>query len=122
MAIDSTWGGSDSNSYIDLATADSFITEAVVDPAAWTVATTTQQSAALREATRDIDSQEYLGCRYYEDQMLQFPREFVNGWPWNRVTSGGSTVYSIEQHRMQVAVEQATCYQAVSILRRGGLD
>lgn len=117
--IDATWGGASANCYIAITAANSFVMSAVVDNSAWSEATPQQRCAALLEATRDIDSYEYLGCRYYEDQALLFPREVIGKWPWNR-TTGATNSYSIEQHRMQVAVEQATCFQALAILRDDG--
>lgn len=115
------WGGEDSNCYIALTAANSFVMSSIVDTSAWSDATPQQRNAALMEATRDIDAHEYLGQRYFYNQMLQFPRELLGSWPWNRTTQG-NTGFSIEQHRMQVAVEQATCYQALAILRKGGRD
>lgn len=118
--VDATWGGDSANSYISVVSANAFITSSIVDSSAWTDSTIMQRAAALIEATRDIDSHDYLGCRYYSDQMLLFPREFSGQFPWNRTI--GPNNFSTEQTRMQTAVEQATCYQALSILRKGGRD
>ncbi len=121
MTVISSWGGSTDNSYISLSAANSFITTSVVDVAAWTDATTAQREASLIEATRDVDSKQYIGQRYYTEQRLEFPRILRTGesWPFNFTGSvpGDS---DIEQTRSRLAVEQATCSQALWILRNSG--
>ena len=121
MTVVATWGGASDNSYISFTAANSYLPSAVVDPAAWTSASTTQREAALMEATRDIDSKQYIGQRYFPDQRLEFPRSSNTGdsWPYN-FTSTATPNFDIEQARAQVAIEQATCYQALWILRNSG--
>lgn len=120
MTLIATWGGSTANCYLDLTAANSFITTAVVDATAWTSATTVQQTAALLEATRDVDSKQYLGARYYSDQLLEFPRAFDGiGWPYS-LSLGTADPISIEQQHSQIAVQRATCYQALWLLRNNG--
>lgn len=116
--INSEWGGESANCYISLIAANAFVTSSVVDASKWTESTDTKRAAALIEATRDIDSYSYLGARYYQDQALEFPREFRGSWPWNRTTTGSAM--TAEQQRMQRAVEEAVCYQALWILRNAG--
>ncbi len=116
--IVSDWGGDSSNSYVSMSDANAFITSSIVEASYWLDATEAKRTAALIEATRDIDSYEYLGIRYYYNQFLQFPREFHGQFPWNRAQ--GPNNFSIEQNRMKVAVERATCCQALWLLRTGG--
>lgn len=115
----SDWGGPSSNCYIDLTSANSFITSAIVDHSDWTGASTPAQEAAILEGARDIDSRRYIGDRYFYDQMLEFPRELAVDFPWNR-TGTSSITFSVEHARMKQAVEQANCYQALHILRNAG--
>jgi hypothetical protein len=119
--IEATWGGTAANCYLSLVEANAFITSSILDSSAWTDATEAQRVAALLEATRDIDAFEYLGMRYFADQMLEFPREFRAKWPWNRVQLA-ITTESIEQQRMKKAVQNACCQQALWLLRQGGRD
>lgn len=120
MTIIASWGGPHPvNSYIGLTEANSLITTTFIDPADWTSSTSIKQAAALIEATRHIDSRQYIGGRYYFDQQLEFPRVLSLTFPWNR-TSVSSTVYDVQMGRMQRAVETATCMQALWLLRQSG--
>lgn len=121
MTLVADWGGAESNSYIGLTAANSFIGTAIFNHVEWDAASAQRREAALMEATRDIDSYTYVGGRYYSTQMLAFPRESQSEFPWDR-TSSGSTTFSVEHHRMQVAVEQATCFQALWIMQNNGRD
>jgi hypothetical protein len=121
MTIVASWGGQYDNAYADLTSVNSYLTTAVVDFAAWTNATSQQQTAAIIQAARDIDSQVYIGGRYYYDQHLEFPRTLNVRFPWNR-TVNSSNVDSVEQARMKQAVEEATAQQALWILRKAGLS
>jgi hypothetical protein len=119
MTLISSYGANNSNSYVDFTAANSFITTAIVDSSAWTSASTVVKEAALMEATRDVDSKQYRGERYFYEQKLEFPRQFITDWPWNR-TLANEPSSDIEQVRMLDAVQRATCYQALSILRNAG--
>ena len=59
----STYGGKDSNAYISVSDATSFICTSIFDPTAWTSATSIQQCAAILQATKDVDSRQYIGPR-----------------------------------------------------------
>lgn len=120
MTVIASWAGTTDNSYISFTAANSYISTSMVDPSAWTDASTAQKEAALMEATRDIDSKQYIGDRYYYEQRLEFPRK-VDGsrWPWNYTSSVTPNV-DVDQARAQLAVEQATCQQALWILRNSG--
>lgn len=114
-----SYGGPQSNAYVSLTFADSFLSVSAYAPAVWTAATTTQREAAIKQATRDVDAFTYVGERYYNDQYLKFPREFRNRFPWNR-TETASLVGDNTQYRMQRAVQEATCFQAYKIVAEAG--
>lgn len=119
MTLISSWGGPDSNSYIDLTQANSFITTAIIDYSGWTALTTPQREAALIQASRDIDSRQYIGARYYFDQRLEFPRVLNSAFPFNRTTTGTIT-QDVVQKRMQGQVQEATAQQAAFIAKNSG--
>jgi len=114
-----SWGGGDSNAYIDVTQATSFICTSVFDPSAWTGATSIQMCAAILQATKDVDSRQYIGARFNFDQLLEFPRQMNSAFPYNRTTTAADSEDSI-QKRMQQDVQQATALQALKIARDGG--
>lgn len=118
-AFNSEWAGAEAESYISLADAHAFITTRVVAASAWTDATTVARISALVEAARDIDSRQFIGRRYNYAQKLEMPRELPLQYPFAR-SSSNSITYSIEHARMKERVEQATCHQALWILRNSG--
>jgi hypothetical protein len=117
--MDSTWGGSSANAYDSIANVNTYIDDHVFDKAAWNSCTDVQKAAAIIEATRDIDSLQYIGGRYYENQVLEFPRELSLDFPNNRVGSA-DTVWSEAHTRMERDVKQACAYQALWIARNSG--
>lgn len=119
MTLVVSWGGLGSNAYISWTAADSIIQTTAVDATAWTSATTVKQNAAIIQATRDIDSKNYIGARYYFDQTLEFPRQLRSTFPWDR-TLGTSILGDVDQARMKRDVEEATALQALYILRNAG--
>lgn len=121
MTLISSWGGPGSNSYPSLTEANSFITTGILDHEAWDAATQQRREAALIEATRSVDSRQYIGVRYNYDQVLEFPRQMSFAFPWNR-TNTSSTVFSTTHARMEADVKKAVCEQALFLLRNGGRD
>ena len=119
MTLISSWGGPDSNSYINVSQANSFIRSAVFDNDAWMVLDNTQKQAALIQATRDIDGRQYLGHRYFYEQALEFPRQLRSAFPYNR-TSTETLTQDVIQLRMQRSVQEACAQQALFIARQGG--
>lgn len=117
----SSWGGYGSNSYVSLTDASSYITNSIIANTSWHTATPIQKVAALLEATRDIDSLNFIGERYYYDQSLSCPRELAISWPYNR-TSTSSTVFSISYEQQREDIRRATCHQAVWLLRNSGIN
>lgn len=113
----SSWGGGTSNSYVSLTNANSWITNNVFQYESWTSANYSRRSLALAEATRQIDSRQYIYDRKYSDQALEFPRGIQDQW----YSSGSysSDLTEMEQ-RMQFDVERACCLQALHLLDQSG--
>ena len=120
MTVIASWGGGTSNAYLDITAADSILSTTVIDYSSWTDATTQKREAAVIQASRDVDSRQYIGVRYYFDQNLEFPRELRSDYPWNRTTVLGTITEDTEQERMQRRVEEATALQALWLLRNSG--
>lgn len=121
MTLISTYGGDESNSYIDVTQANSYIKSATLNFDAWTALSGSQKQAALQMATQDIEAFTYAGHRYYADQRLKFPRQFQSRFPFNRttaVTLGQDTT----QIRMAEDVQRATALQALKIAVDRGSD
>jgi hypothetical protein len=119
MTLISSYGGITSNSYIDATQANSFIRTSTLDNDDWFELTLTQKQAALMMASRDIDSRQYIGHRYYFDQALEFPRQLRSAFPFNR-TSSTTVSQDTIQRRMQENVQKAAALQALKIARQGG--
>jgi hypothetical protein len=117
-AVEATWAGSLSNSYVTWTAANSCIVAGIVANSAWTAASQTQQSAALIEATRDIDSRNYISKPKYTYQALKFPRDLLlDGSSSGDSESDELTTWESQE---QAAVQRATSHQAVWILRNAG--
>lgn len=121
MTLINSWGGNGSNAYTTLTAANSIITTTIVgDVSAWTSATTAQKEASCVQATRQIDGLQYIGSRYYWDQLLEFPRELTRRFPYN-YTDTATLAGDREQIRQQYHVEVACALQALFLLKNGGL-
>jgi len=114
--IDSSFGGPTANSYISLSSANSYMTT-VLDVVAWSEASVDMQERALLQATRDIDTLRFRGTRYYPAQRLKLPVQLEGD---QAVASLVSTLTGYEYVRMEKAVQDATCEQALYLLRIGG--
>ncbi len=112
MALDTTIAGKESNSYLTAARATTILTESRLYATAWTSATIEDQEAALRWATKLIDTYyEFEGSRvkvgFEEGQALSWPR-------WNAFDVDekeiSSTVipYRIEWATSELALELLT--------------
>lgn len=120
MTIVASWGGNTSNAYVDLTYANSFIPSFAIDASAWTSATSAQQSAAIKEAARQIDTADpYIGTRYYSDQRMVFPRAIPVDTGYYK-TMPTSAFYGNTMVKMQTDVQEANCLQALFLLRLGG--
>ena len=72
--IDATVGGASANSYVTLATANTYF-ETVPNSSTWTDKTDDQKNRALISATRWIDALNFYGDRCDETQALKWPRD-----------------------------------------------
>lgn len=120
MAVIAVWGGQESNSYVDLTEANSFILTSVFNTLPWTSITTIQQEACLMQATRAIDVYNYIGGQKIAQQALKMPRSLRGQFPWQTSVPGSYTSY--EEQRMQRDVQQATCLQAYWYAQNGGTN
>lgn len=114
-----SWGGGTTNCYVSLTAANSFILWSIIDSDAWKDANTEKKIAALIEASRDIDTKQYVGTKKYSDQRLEFPRSIYAAFPWD-YTNNSATTLSEAEERMQLDVEKATCHQALWLLQNSG--
>ena len=71
--IDATVGGASANSYVTLASANTYF-ETVPDSTTWTNKTDDQKNRALISATRWIDGLSFYGDRCATTQALKWPR------------------------------------------------
>lgn len=109
--LDAEWGGSSADSYVSLSDAEDLILDYVVDKVEWDAGTGQKKDAALRMATRQIDSMTFLGSRLDTSQTLKFPRAFSFPCMIDRTAS-----------QMESDVRIATIIQAAHLLRKGGRD
>ncbi len=72
--IDATLAGATANSYVTLASADTYF-ETVPDSSTWVDKSTDAKNRALISATRWIDALSFYGDRCTETQSLKWPRE-----------------------------------------------
>ena len=103
------------NAYLDLTDADD-LADSLPELAAYKAATDDQRSAALLQATIDVDSaMPYQGRKYDIDQHREFPRAFDSDgtavpsrvWDWDDDTQSAI---------VPAGVKRATLYQADAIL------
>jgi hypothetical protein len=120
MTLIASYGGNGSNSYIDVSQANSFIRSAVFANDEWFELGGASRAAILIQATRDIDSRQYVGHRRFFAQFLEFPRELRSAFPWNRTTQTETVTGDDTQRRMLRDVTEATALQAVFLARSGG--
>lgn len=109
------------DSYIDLAGAQVYFAGRLYTEA-WDSATDTTKEKALRQATREIDRQPFIGRKADASQALEFPRCYI--------TDPRAPGYNTE-HTFQIltgeyceadvpqAVKDAVCEQALYLLTRG---
>lgn len=122
LTLDTTlinsYGGHGSNVYCSLQEAAAFFTQSMIDMSAWTSISTLQQMSAILEATRQIDSFQWIGHRFFVWQTLQFPRTTRPIFPWN--SSIPPSVFNYEQERQAMDVKRANCIQALYLVRMNG--
>lgn len=107
MALDATVGGSTSNSYVTVATANSYLTDERLYITAWTSASSTQREQALIWATFLLDvSFEFYGFKNTVTQALRWPRS-------GAVDADG---YALSSTAIPKLIEKATATLALSLL------
>ena len=74
VVIDATVGGETSNSYLDLANAEA-IAAMIPGGDAWVAATEEEKNMSLVEATRWLETLDYVGRRCTSVQRLKWPRQ-----------------------------------------------
>lgn len=102
MALDTTVGGTASDSYVSLAEADTYFS-ARFGAEAYTDLEDADQEKALRQATREVDRHRIVGRRHYFSQALKFPRQY----PYHREEPGESTAVEIPLSVKHATLEQA---------------
>ncbi len=110
----STIGGSDSNSFISVDTADLYL-ESRLNSSAWSDAEDPEKETALIEATREISLFEFDGLRVTTTQALPFPRESLPV-----PDSGYATYHSTTEIPQRIL--DATCEYALEFLKAGTTD
>jgi hypothetical protein len=87
--LDTTIGGSASDSYASLDEATAYAQDQGTDAAAAWLAATTKQEGTLRQAARVLDTLTWRGLKVNLLQRLEWPRTWVedkNGYPVNPLT------------------------------------
>lgn len=76
VAIDATVGGASANSYVTLATANTYV-EGRLNASTWDAASDDNKNRALVEAALELQYMRWLGERVTDTQALSWPREWV---------------------------------------------
>ena len=98
MSIDATVGGSSSDSYVTVATADSYHTTHLYS-STWTASTINNKERSLKMATRLLDERvTWTGTKNTNEQALR--------WPRASVTNNDS--YSVPVTSIPAAIQNAT--------------
>lgn len=133
MAVDKTltatmissWAGLYDTSYVTIEEASSYISTKFKKADIWAALSDANQIAALLTATRDIDgASSWLGCKYFYNQSLEFPRAVTS--PTN-ISEPNDLYYELlntsqEQVEMQRNVKKACVEQALWIIDMDGDD
>lgn len=73
MSLDSTVGGANSNSYLNVSEGDAYFANRLYADS-WLDASTTEKEQALITATLRVDQEEFDGTRVSQAQALKWPR------------------------------------------------
>lgn len=114
ITLISTWGGQDSNSYVDLTEANSIAATTLLS-SPWFSFSDDLRAQALIQAARDIDSKNWIGKRLFYRQRLEFPRSFSGAiFPLTVLTD----INTIDEDlfRQQQRVKEAQVFQAIDLL------
>lgn len=110
MAINATVGSSTANSYMTIEAADAYFS-ARLGSDAWHGASAEEKSAALQQATSNLDDFSYVGYRNSPTQALNFPRAY----PYNDDPEKQSSTIAIP-----TAIRKACCEEALYLLQNRG--
>jgi len=105
VTIDATVGGASANSYVTLATANTYF-EGRLNVTDWTGATDDNKNRALVSAARRLDQESYEGIRASSTQALQWPRDGLYDEDGN----------SIDEDTIPQRVQDAQCELALYML------
>jgi hypothetical protein len=107
LIVEDGTGRSDAESYCSVATADTYHT--AFGNAAWAALLEADKEAALRQATRYLDSKyanRWLGTRVYEDQALAFPRSGIEDYDG----------FTVDADSVPIKIQNATAEMALHSL------
>ena len=127
LILDGTYGGPNADTYITLADADVWIRRNHVFFDEWVIAKPEQQTAALLQATRNIDACNWHGLRWFYNQALEFPRMPPGAdCPGGRATPDSAfdslLLQDVYLAKAKARVRNAACEQALWLLRNEGKD
>lgn len=74
ISLNTKLGDPAANSYVTLPEANTYIRNVLGHPNKWDTLSVEGRKRLLIEACRDIDRFNFLGVRYYDNQILEFPR------------------------------------------------
>jgi len=106
------------DSYISVADADTYFAGRL-NTEAWDGAVATTKEKALKQATREIDRQVFLGRKADSDQALEFPRCYVadpRGTGWTSQYTFNVTLGMYCDAAVPQVIKDATCEQALALL------
>ena len=105
MALDTSIGGTGSESYVSVSEADTRFSTDPFFSSTWSALDTTSKENWLRFTTRSLDTlSEFRGVRQYDEQALEFPRI-----DYSPHLEGAFHVYRyLSQHPMQRVFEPDT--------------
>ena len=74
ISLNTKLGDPAANSYVTLPEANTYVRNVLGHPNKWDTLSVEGRKRLLIEACRDIDRFNFLGVRYYDNQILEFPR------------------------------------------------
>lgn len=119
MNLVTTFGGTSSNAYADLAYVNTYAEEKPFTGQDWTdESDDDKKMACIIQATKDIDSLNWFSVPLYTDQVLAFPRAV--GWDSQREYNTVDGILSLKEYtRMLNCVKRACAEQALYIYSVG---
>jgi len=114
LVIDATAGGANSNSFVTLAVAETYM-EGRGNKSTWDAASDGEKNIALVEATRDLDAVSYDGYRATGTQALAWPRQWA-------IDVDDPTYNYFDTNEIPVRIQNATCELAFQYIAAGTTD